>query len=144
MPAMSARQIVWKYLNCPSEPHQQAAREGQIILKITGGFLTVVGQARIEVTHFDPEADGYFECVHYRASVNTAPKYKGPHIRTWFRRWNGGGRFFKESRITSTKRQPGRKRSGRMELHPNVGGEKNKSILAGNIPGLLAELHVIR
>src|ERR1700756_3074558 len=61
-----------------SELDQQSARERQIILNIAGDFLIVVGQPRIEVTHFDPEADGYFEDVDDRASVYAAPNTRVP------------------------------------------------------------------
>jgi len=122
-----------EHTNCASEPEQKPAGEGDVILKIAGSFLIVIGLARIEVTDLDPQADRYSEYVQNRTSVKAPTEYKSSRVRSGPERRRVGIRGFKEAGVAATERQPGRKTSRRMEFHADVRSQKNNSILIDDV-----------
>src|SRR5260370_9229691 len=100
---------------------------------MAGEFLIVIGKPRIKVTHFDPEADGYFEYADKRTSVNPAAKHKGSGICARLKRWRHSRCLFKEARIPATKQQPGGKHPVRLQLHSALVGLKTAVILTYSI-----------
>src|SRR5260370_198584 len=124
------------------ERAQNASGERKSIRKIAGDFLIVMGNPRMELAHCDPESDGYFEYAAKRTMANPAAKHKGSGICARLKRWRRSRCFFKEARIAATKPQPGRKHPVRMELHSDVGGQKNEGILTDSILGFLTYLHI--